>query len=109
MGEFRVGDRVRLKAKPEWVATVDPYPEGGLADFGIRVQASTGQWHYRFPEELELVPGPIKVGDWVTWGIRAVDAKVIAIHGDHAWVEWDEGGSLNERIVPLEILEFVRR
>lgn len=106
MTDFKVGDKVRLKAKPEIVAYIDSFD---VSDGQYYLEREEGDITWRFPEELELEPEPIKVGDWVTWGIRAVDAQVIAIHGGLAWVEWEEGSPAHQLIVCLDELAFVRR
>lgn len=110
MTEFKVGDKVCLKAKPEIEGEIigcDP-PTGMFKFEPVDADIDGWNWILRYPEEIELVPEPIKVGDTVTWGGMAFDGIVLAIDDYAVWVRYTTGASTGIRVeVPLHLL--VRR
>lgn len=80
---FQTGDRVRLKAKPEVVGCLQ-YFEDSEWCVSWTLEPNLSVW--RFPEELEYAPEPIKKDDLVELpsGVRGL---VRGVHDIWAWVD----------------------
>lgn len=87
--EFKVGDRVRLKVRPEIEGTVEDTIVNvcGSMRFSVTGEvaeaagACEGWWVHRYPEEIELCPMAPEdyVGKTVTWGTGVTAYKCLAV------------------------------
>lgn len=113
---FQPGDRVRLKLKPEIEMTLRHLAMRGRWE-AYTDKGSDGHYDvfHRWPEEIELVPRPIQVGDLVRHG-ESDDAtadwmEVLAIVQQRgiAWVIVDSSGKgcINPWVYELD--EMVRK
>ena len=88
--EPQVGDVVHVRAK---VADVT------ASHFWI-VDAECRQHPHRVADIVHIEPGPLKVGDRVTWGTRICAGELVAIRGEYGFV--DMGGyAAKERLSNL--------
>ncbi len=91
MTEFKVGDEVRLKAKPELSGKIS-YK---TADWGWAVTKPGQTILYRYPEELELVPRRMEIGSRVKHR-EFGNGEGTIISASEMWnwitVKWDQYG-----------------